>query len=89
MHLIPFLAVAIFLALIYAFSRYRESQHDPKEPPFLPQKIPFIGHIIRMIQQKTRYYVHLRYPRFPISRKPSTYVFTPLDSAKRPQFTSS
>lgn len=69
MHLIPFLAIAILLALLYAFSRYQESQHDPKEPPFLPQKIPFIGHIIGMIQKKARYYVHLRYLRFLISRQ--------------------
>ena len=60
MHLIPFLAIAILLALLYALSHYQESKHDSQEPPFLPQKVPFIGHIIGMIQQKTRYYVHLR-----------------------------
>jgi len=36
-------------------------KQDPKEPPFLPQKIPFIGHIIGIIRHNTGYYANLTY----------------------------
>ena len=56
----PFLVVAVCAALYYAISGVLEAKRDPREPPTLPQRIPFIGHVIGMIQKKAKYYVRLR-----------------------------
>lgn len=52
---IVILAVVALLAL----SRWG-SRHDPKEPPVLPQKVPFLGHILGLLQHGLKYYTVLR-----------------------------
>ena len=35
-------------------------QHDPREPPTLPSKIPLIGHAIKIVSKQMDYFVELR-----------------------------
>jgi hypothetical protein len=54
------LVLVFLIAVPYAVSRIIETRHDAREPPALPSKIPFIGHVIGMLRKKARYYVQLR-----------------------------
>lgn len=36
-------------------------KQDPKEPPFLPQGIPYFRHVIGIIRHKTAYFLELTY----------------------------
>lgn len=57
--LIVLLAVigGIYILLDY----FLRVNHDPREPPLIPQKIPFVGHIIGLIRLKIKYYAKIRY----------------------------
>ena len=44
---------------LFALSRLG-SQYDPKEPPVLPQKVPFFGHILGLLQHGLKYYTVIR-----------------------------
>lgn len=46
---------------------------DPREPPLLRPWIPFIGHLIGMLQYNQAYFEKLR---FVIPRSPACYSFT-------------
>lgn len=60
MNLILFFIIALFVAIYYTVSRVQAAKHDGREPPILPSKIPFIGHVIGLLRKKVRYYVRLR-----------------------------
>ena len=34
--------------------------HDAKEPPLIPQSIPYVGHVLGMLRQGSRYYTQIR-----------------------------
>jgi hypothetical protein len=51
------LAVAV-LALV--FCRLRLSRIDPREPPEVPAKIPFIGHVVGMLTYHVDYFAMLK-----------------------------
>ncbi len=55
-----FLVFVFFVAVAYAVACSVEAKHDAREPPALPSKIPYIGHVIGMLRKKVRYYVQLR-----------------------------
>ena len=35
--------------------------HDPREPPLVTSRVPFIGHILGLLRHGTRYYQMTRY----------------------------
>ena len=37
------------------------TKQDPKEPPSIPQPIPYIGHLLGIILYGTQYYDQVRY----------------------------
>jgi hypothetical protein len=56
--------LALLLVVIAANLLLRQCfgvKQDAKEPPFLPQKIPYFGHIIGITRHKTAYYLKLTY----------------------------
>ena len=50
-------ASSLYLLLIYFWG----SKLDPKEPPSIPQPIPFIGHLLGLTRYGTQYYARVRY----------------------------
>ena len=59
MQIILFLLLGGCIAVYFASGRLLGT-HDSREPPLLPQKIPFIGHVIGLLRHKVYYYVRLR-----------------------------
>lgn len=52
-----FILVAIlFTACYFLLLRFLHLPHNPKEPPLIPQHIPFIGHLIGMLKSGSGYY---------------------------------
>lgn len=62
LNLVSSIAMVLLLASLFALSAIRllEPTYDPKEPPVLPQKIPYIGHILGLLQHGLNYYKKLR-----------------------------
>lgn len=48
------------LVISYYALRYVSERSDPKEPPVVSSKIPFLGHVIGLIRKKSEYYVQLQ-----------------------------
>ena len=49
------------VAVVYVLlNRFLGGKHDAKEPPLVPQAIPFLGHAIGLLRKKMNYYVQLR-----------------------------
>ncbi|MCJ1247982.1 hypothetical protein MMC30_005197 [Trapelia coarctata] len=60
-------ALQFFLAAICAYfilTYFFGFKYDPKEPPLVPQKIPYIGHLIGIVRHGPTYYsrVSAKYP---------------------------
>ncbi|MCJ1294630.1 hypothetical protein MMC34_006188 [Xylographa carneopallida] len=62
----------LFLLLLIAVSvlllnHYKGFKYDPKEPPLIPQRIPYVGHVFELIRNGNKYYssISARHP-FPI-----------------------
>lgn len=47
------------LAVYLGNARYKP-KYDAKEPPLLPQTLPYIGHIFWLLREGYDYYVYLR-----------------------------
>lgn len=57
----PALVGLLVLSFIVYFGNQRyKPKYDPKEPPVLPQKLPYIGHIIGLLLNGFSYYKELR-----------------------------
>ena len=56
-----FLVLGIVAALYFLAERLLSIKLDPKEPPLIAPKVPFIGHILGLIQYGTGYYAKLWY----------------------------
>ena len=56
---LTFLAIAAGISFMLA--RGLGSKQDPREPPVVVASIPYIGHIVGLMQSKFNYYVQLRY----------------------------
>ena len=52
------------ITLCYIFNYYYKPRHAANEPPVVSSRIPYVGHILGLLQQGTRYYQTIRYPRF-------------------------
>ncbi|KAK5016151.1 hypothetical protein LTR39_002231 [Cryomyces antarcticus] len=53
------LGMAVLAALAVAaalLQRMLKIEKDPREPPFIPEGVPYIGHLIGMVQQGAKYY---------------------------------
>lgn len=58
------LVVGIVVLSITILSQYLRLEHDPREPSVIPQKVPYVGHLIGMIQHGMKY---IEATRFEIS----------------------
>lgn len=47
--------------VFYFFFQYLTPKIDPREPPIINAKIPFIGHILGLIRYGVPYYAMTRY----------------------------
>ncbi|KXX78948.1 Cholesterol 7-alpha-monooxygenase [Madurella mycetomatis] len=65
------LAVAAFLAVLILLKRVLYPTFDPREPPVLHPKIPFLGHLISIAREASGYYARLyKEHRMPICTLP-------------------
>lgn len=53
------LGIGTSMFMILAF--FLSVKQDPREPPYIPQTIPWVGHLIQVIRKGTRYYDRVRY----------------------------
>lgn len=53
----------LLLAAIFLYGRFRLTgdSRDPREPPEVKPRIPFVGHIIGVLWYRQDYYRQLRY----------------------------
>lgn len=56
-----FLLLLAAIVASYYFFQYLGPKIDPREPPPITSKIPFIGHILGLIRDGVPYYVRTRY----------------------------
>jgi hypothetical protein len=57
----PVLSGLLIVSLIVYFSNHLlKPKYDPKEPPVIPQKLPYIGHLIGFLRGGFTYYTKLR-----------------------------
>ena len=55
------LLLLVLLAVLYALFEYVVAgKHDSREPPLIPQSIPYVGHLLGLIQIGSRYYAKVR-----------------------------
>lgn len=50
------ITTSLFMILAFFFNIKR----DPKEPPFIPQSIPYVGHLFGIIRKGESYYHQIR-----------------------------
>lgn len=60
-YLVPvsFIVIALVVGKLWRLSS--GFQLDPQEPPLVPSKIPYIGHLIGLMRQPHRYLFELQY----------------------------
>ena len=56
------LAVVVVTALAYLADQLYAPRHFPTEPHLLPARIPYLGHIIGLLQHGIAYLEMTRYP---------------------------
>lgn len=61
--------LALATALFFVLEYFMGIRLDRKEPPLIPSRIPYVGHIIGLIRNGTRYYAKMRYELFRIVTK--------------------
>jgi hypothetical protein len=54
------LAVTGLIAVLYLLGRYLSPQHEHQEPPLIPQRIPYIGHVLGLARKGVAYYLDIR-----------------------------
>lgn len=54
------IVISIFMVLAFFFN----ARPDPTEPPYIPQTIPVVGHLIEVMRKGTNYYDRVRYSLF-------------------------
>jgi hypothetical protein len=54
------LAVAGLTAVLYLLGRYLSPQHGQQEPLLIPQRIPYIGHVVGLARKGVTYYLDIR-----------------------------
>jgi hypothetical protein len=53
--------VAVVGILLLVLDRFFGLKHDAREPPLVPQRIPYFGHLIGLISRGTNYYAETTY----------------------------
>lgn len=51
--------LAVLLVVTVALQRLLRVDHDPREPPLVPTKIPLLGHVIGLYRFGKQYYQKL------------------------------
>ena len=59
-NLITLFSVAAALLIWFVLDRRYAPKHSPREPPMVSSSIPYIGHILGLLQYGTRYYQKTR-----------------------------
>ena len=55
------IVLAIVVLAWFGWEKYETFSHSEKEPPLIPQKIPFFGHLIGLLRHGSRYYAKVRF----------------------------
>lgn len=55
------LAVLSIIPIYFMLDRFLTAPHDTREPPVIPQSIPFIGHVLGMLRHGSSYYTKITY----------------------------
>jgi len=55
---LQFILAASFI--YFVLNHFFGFKYDPKEPPLIPQRIPYIGHLIGIIRHGPKYYSRVR-----------------------------
>ena len=50
----------VVICLYFILDHFYGFKYDPKEPPLVPQKIPYIGHLIGIVRYGPKYYSRVR-----------------------------
>ncbi|KAJ9639925.1 hypothetical protein H2199_006158 [Coniosporium tulheliwenetii] len=50
------LLLAVVVVVILVSRRFMQYRHDPREPPVVPARIPYVGHIIGLIRYGGKYF---------------------------------
>ena len=61
LHVTTMLPLLVPLVLYFMLQHYLRFTYDPMEPPVVPQKFPFVGHIFGLIRHRLRYFELIRY----------------------------
>jgi hypothetical protein len=49
-----------FVVILHIITRFLSPKFDSQEPPVIPQKIPFIGHVLGLAKHGITYYLEVR-----------------------------
>ncbi|MCJ1398838.1 hypothetical protein MMC11_002039 [Xylographa trunciseda] len=62
-----FVSLLLTVVLILLLNHFKGFKHDAKEPPLIPQRVPYVGHMIGLFRSGNKYYnsISSRIP-FPI-----------------------
>lgn len=50
------IALSIIAVLLVLIQRFSTVQKDAREPPFIPSKIPILGHLVHLVREGADYY---------------------------------
>lgn len=87
--------ITIAAAIYGALHLFLHATHDAREPPPVPNSIPFISSMIGLLKKKSRYYTELRYAyilyssvanliRFSLTRQPRERYDLPIYTIRLP-----
>ena len=52
--------LASIVVVAIALEHFMGFKLDPKEPPLIPQRIPYVGHLISILRHGARFYLRMR-----------------------------
>jgi len=55
------IGLALISVVIIIVRRLLRVDYDPREPPLVPQRIPYIGHVIGMFRHGANYFEIIKY----------------------------
>ncbi|KAF7510550.1 hypothetical protein GJ744_006396 [Endocarpon pusillum] len=80
MDLFNLLTIAVLVLAIYYFLQFLTPKLDPREPPLISAKIPFIGHVVGLLRYGVPYYAKAsaKHPLHPLPAYTLDLFFTKL-----------
>jgi len=54
------IAIGGFVALLFLLQQYSKRTRDPREPPFIPETIPLIGHLISQFTEGASFFKRIQ-----------------------------